>query len=726
MDMATSTGSSGRLLTRAKGRDKPQLSCDFCRRRKLRCDRKQPCQSCIRLGQASACSFPFSQLSHSLNYASGHNADQSRFQERVNHLEALVRMLAEKQQDIPPVSTPDSTVTSNTYPNTEEGSMPESDFGRMRLQKSMSSYVESDHWKAILEEINDLKDMANEEATHGPESSEEEAERLPGADLFFLDIYPATKMELIAAIPSRPIVDSMIASYFKAVDMPITLIIHRGVFFKQYERFWQDPTSTPTMWMTMLFGMMFMVAYTALYINAGDNPVDEDTLLEYQSIVLTYREKMIQCLRLANYMKGIPHTIEALLTLLLTEYAQGEEAQQGCWQLIGTIIRVALKMGYHRDGSHFPELSPFEAEMRRRTWYMLIQFDIATASQVGLPRTIKESQCDTAEPRNLLDDDFDDTITVLPPARPFNEHTLTQFLIHKSRIVTVYGMICDFTTSTKQRDYDEAIRLDTLLSTAFNQKPPVLEIKPLHRSIMDGTELITRRLYIAMSFYHAQMTLHRKFMILAKTNSKYNASYSTCLNAAYLALQLQVDLFEHTQPGRMLYADRWKIYALIQSEFLLATIILCYNLDDDIANVRRGTPSLSTSEMMARMIAALQSARDIWGKQQGISKEARTAVKAINVVLAKTQPRAHCPPANSRSTIPVWTYSGPSSPHDSVQTQEDLVAAPMPVVVEPMPKSSVGGQLDMVAAEQGQFSEGPWNEFFDLDEEWDAWMQLQV
>ncbi|OAG01963.1 uncharacterized protein CC84DRAFT_975996 [Paraphaeosphaeria sporulosa] len=721
--MATSSVSSGRLLTRAKGRDKPQLSCDFCRRRKLRCDRKQPCQSCIRLGQASACSFPFSQRSHSPTSDSGNSINQSRFQERVNHLEALVRMLAERQQEKPPVSTPDSTVTSNTSITTEEGSTTASDFGLMVLQKNTSSYVESDHWTAILEEINDLKDMAKEEAAHGHDSSEEEVQRLPGADLFFLNTYPATKMELIAALPARPTVDSMIAKYFKAADMPITLIIHRRVFFTQYEKFWQDPIGTPTMWMTILFGMMFIVAYTALYINAGENPLDEDTLLEYQSIVLTYREKMIQCLRLANYMKGTPHTIEALLTLLLTEYAQGEEAQQGCWQLIGTIIRVALKMGYHRDGSHFPEMKPFEAEMRRRTWYVLIQFDIATASQVGLPRMIKESQCDTAEPRNLLDDDFDDTITVLPPARPFNEHTLSQFLIYKSRIVTVYGMICDFTTSSKQRDYAEATRLDALLRAAFTQKPPVLEIKPLHRSIMDGTELITRRLYIAMSFYHASMTLHRKFMILAKSNDKYTASHTTCLDAAYAALQLQAELFEHTQPGRMLYADRWKIFALIQAEFLLATIILCYNLDDDITQSRQGTSSLCTSEVLEKIIAALQSAREIWGKQQDVSKEARTAVKAINAVLAKTHTRADRNLVPASGTIPVWMYPKSGSPLDVVQTKEMPVTTPMPVFVGPTPKNLVSEESSMVS-QQGQLGEGMWNEFFDLDQEWDTWMQF--
>lgn len=425
-------------------------------------------------------------------------------------------------------------------------------------------------------------------------------------------------------------------------------------------------------------------------------------------------------------MKGVRHTVEALLIFFLIEMTQGEKAQQGCWQLLGITIRVALKMGYHRDGSHFPAISPFEAEMRRRVWHMLTQLDIATASQVGLPRMIKESQCDTAEPRNLLDDDFDDTITVLPPGRPLNEHTLSQFLIFKSRIVTVYGMICDFTTSSKQKDYDEAIRLDVLLRTAYTQKPSVLEIKPLHRSIMEGAELITRRLCIAMSFYHAQMTLHRKFMILAKTNPRYTASYMTCLSAAYAALQLQAELCEHTQPGRMLYADRWKIFALIQAEFLLASIILCYNLDDNMTNARQDESRLANSQSVERTISTLMTTRDVWGKQQDVSKEARTAVNAINVVLAKTQHSngAAVAGAPMSASMPVRTYPGSLPPLQNGPAKEAFMAVPMPVIVDPMPKAFVSEETNAMSTQPGQLDEGLWNEFFDLDEEWDTWMQL--
>lgn len=582
-----------------------------------------------------------------------------------------------------------------------------SDFGRINLQHDESSYVESDHWMAILDEIGDLRNMANDQSLFSPVEDHGYPAKPSGTDLFLLRMAPTTKVELIGAMPPRSIVDGIIAQYFRTADMPATLIIHRRVFFKQYESFWKDPPGTPIMWMTMLFGMMYVVAYTSMNTQAGQAHMDEDTTAAYRHIVMSGRGNMIQCLRIGDYMKGTPHTIEALLSFLQIEYIQGKDTKQGLWQLMGVILRVAFKMGYHRDGSHFPHISVWEAEMRRRTWYILKQFDIATASQAGLPRMIKDAQCDTAEPRSLFDDDFDDTTTILPPARPETQHTLVQFLIHKSRIISIYGMICDFTASSDQRNYLEAMRLDGLLITAYTQTPGVLRLKSMQQSITDGTDLITRRLFMAMSFHHAQMTLHRKFMILAKTNSRYTYSHSTCVDAALTALRLQADLFEQCQPGYMLYADQWKILSLTQSEFLLATTILCVNLDDDITHKQWEKSPLSGEKMYSRSVEALQAALRIWKQQQDISKEAQTAVRAISFVLDKAK-------AKSASATPCAT----------AMPDFDFGIADCGSEVNSLLPHTLRASMSVPADPQVECEEVMRGDFFDMDFSWDAWLQF--
>jgi hypothetical protein len=44
------------------------------------------------------------------------------------------------------------------------------------------------------------------------------------------------------------------------------------------------------------------------------------------------------------------------------------------WPLFGMIVSIALNMGLHRDGSLF-NLDPYETEIRRRLWSILLMID---------------------------------------------------------------------------------------------------------------------------------------------------------------------------------------------------------------------------------------------------------------------------------------------------------------------------------------------------------------
>ncbi|KAJ8115095.1 hypothetical protein OPT61_g3173 [Boeremia exigua] len=568
---------------------------------------------------ASACSYPISQLLPR-KIAPIDPAVQSELQERIDHLESLIRSLAPGPQVTAALEDPTDRTSCGGSTLQATDSLAKS-FGRINLHDGESSYTENNHWTSILDEISSLKDIFSDRGG-SPDSIEQKLH--PGLGLFLDQTSSVSQIDILSVLPPRPLVDGLVANYFSSADMPVTLVIHRTVFIRQYESFWERPLEQPIIWVAILFGMMFTTAYNILYVTRDVALLDETTLAAYVNIVAIAREKMIQCLHMGNYMKGVPHTIESLLSLVIVEYLQGDEAQYGCWQLIGVTIRIALKMGYHRDGSHFSNVSVYEAEMRRRAWFILRQFDIASAAQVGLPRIVRELQCDTMEPRSLYDDDFDESTEALPPGRPHTEHTLAQFLIYKSRVVAVYGKICDFTTSAEQQNYNEAMRLDTRLNNAFTQKPAILELKPMQSSILDGAQLITRRLHLAMAYHRAQMVLHRKFMILGKHQARYDYSYKTCTAAALSVLRHQEDIFEQSGPGRMLHADRWKLLSLTQSEFLFATTILCLTVDNYLA-----------ISDMAEHVKRLQISRAIWVSQMDLSKEAQTAVKAIDAVLNK-------------------------------------------------------------------------------------------
>ena len=68
-------------------------------------------------------------------------------------------------------------------------------------------------------------------------------------------------------------------------------------------------------------------------------------------------------------------------------------------------MRIAQKMGYHRDGEVL-NLSPFETEMRRRIWWGIVVQDSNHAMASDLTPSLLPTNSDTKEPQNLNDADL--------------------------------------------------------------------------------------------------------------------------------------------------------------------------------------------------------------------------------------------------------------------------------------------------------------------------------
>jgi hypothetical protein len=162
---------------------------------RLRCDRKRPCESCIRLGQASACTFQYPPQ-QSMRSGPTETTTQNVLQERIDQLESHVRSLLEKEKEQATTtdSTPESAASSEATAVGEDQKHLASEFGQIRLHKDGSSYVESDHWMSILNEISDLKDMVREQPDTAHNEGCGDAQISPGSDLFLLQTFPATKM----------------------------------------------------------------------------------------------------------------------------------------------------------------------------------------------------------------------------------------------------------------------------------------------------------------------------------------------------------------------------------------------------------------------------------------------------------------------------------------------------------------------------------------------------
>jgi hypothetical protein len=304
---------------------------------------------------------------------------------------------------------------------------------------------------------------------------------------------PLSRPEIMSSLPSKYTADLLVARYFNTYD-PATHILHGPTFQTQYNKHWEDPAQTELVWIAMLFAMMRLAMLS--YYREGDEPPEFRG--KAMDMAGSFRNSVAQCLTLADYTKPHPFLIEALVFHLHADYTQTWEADISVWVLTGVIARLAMRMGYHRDSKMFPNITPFQGEMRRRVWSFVATADLLFSFQVGMPSMLRDADMDTELPRNLYDDDFDENCLELPPPRQLSEPTPISYLISKCRLVYAFGRVNEHMSSLSSTSYDKVMELDADLRRARELIPDHLHIRPFEECALDPVNLITSRFSVSI------------------------------------------------------------------------------------------------------------------------------------------------------------------------------------------------------------------------------------
>ncbi|KAI0834355.1 putative fungal-specific transcription factor [Hypoxylon sp. FL0890] len=621
-------------------RDKPQLSCNLCRRRKLRCDRQQPsCSSCLLRGQA--CTYAENQ-----GLATGAETTAvPSLHNRIVYLERLVKSLmpdpqAAGNQTIGGLPPPPDSGRMHDPANTSPADtlMEErSEAGSMRLSASEVRYVGGDHWAAILDSIADLKDHFDQEENirlaDTPDQAQDDSgndpvgrPRSPHALLLYGCRRANSRAEILAALPPKSAVDRYISRFFNRLDLVASSAVHGPTFVREasmnYEAFWANPAGASSIiWVGLLFSMICLALLssdsTDMYHGGEAQQLQIDL----------YREKIVQCLLMGEYTKSAPYGLETLINYVYIEFMLGIDAGKDIWFLLALEVNLAMRMGYHRDPSHFSGISPLQAEMRRRLWATVLLGDTLISSQMGMPCMISSAQYDTAEPRNLNDDDLDENMAELPPSRPETEYTTTLGIIARRRILVALNQVSGITSSIKPASYAEVMQVDGILRQAIASIPPPLKMKSIAVSVTDSPHIIMARLFLSHLYLKGEIILHRRFLYTesaSQDEDTFAYSRKVCLDASLRSLEIQDLLDRELYSGGLLHTMRFRVGSLMNHHFLTATMILCSLL------YRRQT--LGRQE---EILGALRTTRMIWMRKSSTSREAKKAADTISFVLAR-------------------------------------------------------------------------------------------
>jgi Fungal specific transcription factor domain len=438
------------------------------------------------------------------------------------------------------------------------------------------------------------------------------------------------------------------------------------------------------MWIGLLFCILSLsVQFWKLSNKSLSGILSDQALRDPQDAINNYREKTVQCLVLGNYTEPGPYTVETLLLYYVSDHFRSSDAQFGTWMVFSLVVRAAMRLGYHRDASHFPKISVFRGEIQRRLWHMIVHLDLINSLQVGLPRMIRDNSFDTQEPRNLLDEDFDEQSTQLPPSRPNDELTSIVYSNAKHHITDVFGMIVDQSNSINPISYEEVMRLDKLLHERQACLPELLKAMTIEDLNSGVPQDRIRKFSIDLTFQKARCVLHRKWFFPKKFTAIYPYPYSmkACLDASMRIIQTQIVINDETGPGKALHDHKWKTSSLITHDFLLAAMLLClylgYSIDaenTEQANLQAQT-GIRVQWERDDILRNLQRTYAIWEEMSSASKDAKKVAKALKSMLSRVRnpaaPRGK--DIHQEAFKLAYTAGGPSSGKSVSWSNIDLV-----------------------------------------------------
>ncbi|CAO2658570.1 Nn.00g062930.m01.CDS01 [Neocucurbitaria sp. VM-36] len=240
----------------------------------------------------------------------------------------------------------------------------------------------------------------------------------------------------------------------------------------------------------------------------------------------------------------------------------------------------------------------------------------------------------------------------------------TQFMMTRVRLA--HAKVMDLMNATSQPPYREIMDLDAVLRDVYDKIPESTKAMPGEDFDSAISPTAMRRLFLGLSFLKAELMLHRPYLILGRTDLKYEYSRRVCLNAALEMLEFQRKLDSEIQPGGKLWSPGWQIgklsklqislntkfetftvswytSSILAQDFLLATTVLILELDEDLIAPLQATPEIARSGLrldrgppnQTEIIDALRTANRIWVKASKRSNEARKVAAAVRLVLRK-------------------------------------------------------------------------------------------
>ncbi|RAL06087.1 fungal specific transcription factor domain-containing protein [Aspergillus ibericus CBS 121593] len=486
----------------APKRRRSALACEECRRRKIRSQSppEAPSQNSPRIRAIAREPSHGSADTHGLSHPTPSvEALTDRIQQLEQKLSEALSLQAESRSQQLPTVAPEPTAINGTFSKTRffgnsQRSICERKFRHLFVMFFLVDAPENAEIHALLEQTKRLARTAKAQ----------------------IILHQPVCADLRELIPPRRVSDQLVQTYLRAMES-VYRIVHIPSFLQAYELYWIDSAAAAPAFIIKILLIMAIGSVFCQDHTQDGLPISRAVVLRWVYTAQTWLSSPFEKSRLDL------DTLQ-LHCLLLIARQINPVGSDLVWLAAGTLLRTAMHMGLHIDPRRIPNISLFDAELRRRLWATVLEINLQTSTDAGGLPLISTDDYDCEPPMNIDDEQMEN-----PTAQPTEMFTHTSLQIALLRSLPVRLQIARFTNDFRRGvSYDEALRLSAELTAIYRDNSTLFQTfnkgvskpTPFHSRLFD---LMTQRFLLA---------LHDPFTIRAKSNPTYYYSRQMSLQTS--------------------------------------------------------------------------------------------------------------------------------------------------------------------------------------------------
>lgn len=313
-------------------------------------------------------------------------------------------------------------------------------------------------------------------------------------------------------LPTKDVADVLVDGYLQTIES-VYRILHIPTFKRDYEAIW---TSNAQPNPTFLIQLKLVLAI-------GATMYDDTFSLRTSAMHWVYEAQA--CISEPRFKSMLAVQWLQIHILLLIARETADVSCETIWISVGSLYRMAIQMGLHRDPALLPQTSIFVSEMRRRLWNTILEISMQSSLTSGGPPLITVEDFDTLPPGNFDDERLSSD---QPIAKPESEFTQTSIAIALRKTLPCrLAVVKALNSLAIHNTYEATLQLDTNLRQSYKTLRQTLKTclasdpaAPLHRYSVKVADIIMHHYlaalhmpYFGPAFHETAFAFSRKVVI---------------------------------------------------------------------------------------------------------------------------------------------------------------------------------------------------------------------